>query len=205
MISFLVAWLGVMVPLVLSPGPANVVFAASGAKFGVTRSLNLLAGIDSVFVIKSLLVGFGLGALFQTYPPLLYVIQIIGSFYILLLAYRFLKSSSSKVQTEVKQLSLFDGAMIQVLNAKGWLLVVLMFSLFTRPAELQFGESGVLVLCLLLALLNVSCHLIWIAFGSMMQKVLNMGNHERLQNIIFAAALACVSVGLLIGLYIDLV
>jgi threonine/homoserine/homoserine lactone efflux protein len=36
--SLFILWLGVMFPLVFSPGPANIVFAASGAKVGVKRS-----------------------------------------------------------------------------------------------------------------------------------------------------------------------
>ena len=51
--SLFIIWLGVMFPLVFSPGPANIVFAASGAKVGIKRSIPLIAGVDSVFIIKS--------------------------------------------------------------------------------------------------------------------------------------------------------
>lgn len=203
MIAFFISWLGVMVPLVLSPGPANIVFAASGAKFGVKRSLRLLAGIDLVFLIKSLLIGFGLGALIEAMPILLDTIQVVGAVYLLYLAYKFARAETAMKQQETNALSFSEGALIQLLNAKGWVLVVLMFSLFTSSAENHFGEWGLAVLCLLLLILNVTCHLIWIAFGTALQRLLDMGSNEKLQNRFFAFTLLCVAIALLMGVIAD--
>lgn len=202
MTAFLVAWLGVMLPLVISPGPANVVFAACGAKFGLNGSFRLLAGIDSVFIIKSLLIGFGLGKLFETFPQLLVIIQVIGACYILYLAYKFVATDPTTANSQAGKMGFRQGALIQLFNAKGWLLVILMFSLFTRPAQLQFGEAAIPVLCILLAILNITCHLVWVIFGTLLETFLNTGQNARIQNMFFAFALACVSVGLLIGIKI---
>ncbi len=61
--SFFISWFAVMFPLVISPGPANVMFAASGAKFGIKKSIPLMIGIDLIFVVQSILIGFGLGTI----------------------------------------------------------------------------------------------------------------------------------------------
>jgi threonine/homoserine/homoserine lactone efflux protein len=47
-----------MFPLVFSPGPANIVFAMSGIRQGVRGSIPLIIGVDLVFIIYSLLIGF---------------------------------------------------------------------------------------------------------------------------------------------------
>ncbi|WP_253822082.1 LysE family transporter [Vibrio sp. 99-8-1] len=87
--SLFLIWLSVMFPLVFSPGPANIVFAASGARVGVRKSLPLLAGIDLVFIIKSLIIGFGLGQAVQNYSSLMNVVQLIGASYLIYLGIGF--------------------------------------------------------------------------------------------------------------------
>jgi len=136
--SFVLIWLGVMFPLVFSPGPANIVFAASGARVGLIRSLPLMLGVDLIFILKSLLVGFGFGNLLQSYPIVLQLLQIVGALYIVWLAVGFLRSSLRTSESEQKTLGFKDGLIIQLLNSKGWLMVVLMFSLFTEPALSSF-------------------------------------------------------------------
>ena len=62
-IEYFIAWFGVVFPLIFSPGPANIVFALSGAKQGVRKSMPLLLGVDLVYILCSLIIGFGLGVM----------------------------------------------------------------------------------------------------------------------------------------------
>lgn len=94
--SFIAVWLGVMFPIVFSPGPANVVFAASGVQVGFKRSLPLMLGIDAVLFIKSIIVGLGFGVVFERLPAVLHGVQFIGAFYLVYLALSFLKVKTKK-------------------------------------------------------------------------------------------------------------
>ncbi len=71
-IQYFLLFFGLMFPLVFSPGPANIVFAMSGIKQGVRGSIPLIIGVDLVFIIYSLLIGFGLGEILQLYPSLIF-------------------------------------------------------------------------------------------------------------------------------------
>ena len=102
--SLFLVWLGVMFPLVFSPGPANIVFAASGANVGIKRSIPLIAGVDSVFILKSLIIGYGLGEVLHSQPVLMNLMQLLGSFYLIYLAIKFIRSSSSKLDATSKEL-----------------------------------------------------------------------------------------------------
>jgi threonine/homoserine/homoserine lactone efflux protein len=190
-------WLGVMFPLVFSPGPANIVFAVSGAQRGVRRSLPLLAGIDSVFIVKSVLVGFGFGQVLMRYPALVNSLQVVGALYLLYLAWTFWHAARSPSLAEQKQLGFTDGLMIQVFNSKGWLMVILMFSLFSERALEQFGGLGTWVLVAWLAVLNISIHLLWIKAGHYIAQLSNRPGYQQLQSALYAACLLVVALWLL--------
>ncbi|PMJ91722.1 LysE family translocator [Vibrio sp. 10N.261.55.A7] len=196
--SLFLTWLGVMFPLVFSPGPANIVFAASGAKVGVKRSIALIAGVDSVFLIKSIIIGYGLGELVQSHPAVMNVMQLLGSAYLIYLAIKFLKSSQSTVNNEAKELRFVDGLIIQLLNSKGWLMVFLMFTLFSEPSLAAFGEYGVVVLIAWLAMLNILTHFAWVAIGELISKVSSNPTYEKSLNWFYAGCLIVVSVWLVV-------
>lgn len=196
--SLFVIWLGVMFPLVFSPGPANIVFAMSGAKVGVRRSIPLLAGIDCVFILKSIVVGFGLGGVLHSHPMLMNIMQLLGSAYLLYLAVKFVYSRSTELENTSKTLSFVDGLLIQALNSKGWLMVFLMFTLFTEQSQDVFGQNGVTVLILWLAALNISMHFVWIAIGELLSKISSSKVYEKALNIFYAICLAVVSIWLMI-------
>src|SRR5690606_39225222 len=99
-IESIIAWLGVMVPLMISPGPANIVLAGSGMKQGVRNSIPLIVGINTVLVAYSIIIGLGLGEFIKGYPELLFGIKIVGIVYILYLSYKFLITENFKSQKE---------------------------------------------------------------------------------------------------------
>ncbi|KDM91106.1 LysE family translocator [Photobacterium galatheae] len=196
--SFLLLWLGVMFPLVFSPGPANIVFAASGASVGVRRSIPLLLGIDFVFVIKSLLIGLGLGALIHEHPMVLQLLQVAGACYIMYLAKGFLKTSLHQANGPLKHLGFTDGVLIQLLNSKGWLLVLLMFSLFSEKAQHEFGDHAVWVLIVWLAVLNISMHFVWIWAGGLLAKLSGNRKNQKIQGFIYFSLMMVVAIWLLV-------
>ncbi|PHR90232.1 MAG: threonine transporter [Moritella sp.] len=196
--SLFIIWLSAMFPLVFSPGPANIVFAASGARVGVKRSIPLIMGVDTVFIIKSIVVGYGLGEVVQAYPSIMNVMQIVGALYLTFLAYKFVRSSATKSQNSTQHLGFIDGLLIQVLNSKGWLMVFLMFTLFTEQAQLTFGEHGILVLVIWLAMLNISIHFVWVKLGVLLANISSNKTYEQALNIFYASCLLVVSGWLII-------
>ena len=196
--SLFIIWLSAMFPLVFSPGPANIVFAASGARVGVKRSIPLIMGVDTVFIIKSIVVGYGLGEVVQAYPNIMNVMQIVGALYLIFLASKFVRSSTEKSPESIQHLGFIDGLLIQVLNSKGWLMVFLMFTLFTEQAQLTFGEHGILVLVIWLAMLNISIHFVWVKLGVLLANISSNKTYEQALNIFYASCLLVVSGWLII-------
>ena len=61
-----------------TPGPNNLMLAASGANFGFRRTLPHLAGITIGFMIVFLAAGAGLASLFAALPQLYDLLKVLG-------------------------------------------------------------------------------------------------------------------------------
>ncbi|WP_444919553.1 LysE family translocator [Microbulbifer sp. CnH-101-G] len=193
--EFFLAWLAVMFPLIFSPGPANITFAAAGASLGIRRSLPLLAGIDLIFIVKGFLVGFGLMAWLIHYPIALKLLQAGGVTYLIYLAYHFAKPKSVKSQTKAPEVSIWNGILIQTLNVKGWIITFTMFSIFAPNLENESTKS-ILTLIALMTILNLSTHLCWIVFGNALAKLATNARAQRIQGMLFSLSLLSVAIWL---------
>src|SRR5690606_8712551 len=177
--------------------PANIVLAGSGMKQGIRNSIPLVVGINTVLVGYSIIIGLGLGEFIKGYPELLFGIKIVGIVYILYLSYKFLIAENFKSQKEsAKVYNFYDGLILQLLNPKGFLLLLLMFSLFLNPNENQVLQVTYLILMLLI--LGVICHMIWVTGGSSITKLIKNKRTQKNLNYAFSISLALVAVWLFI-------
>jgi threonine/homoserine/homoserine lactone efflux protein len=202
-VEYFIAWFGVVFPLIFSPGPANIVFALSGAKQGVKKSMPLLLGVDLVYIICSLIVGFGLGEFLQAYPTLMVTIKLLGISYIFYLVYKFLipvkKTGNDETLTVY---TFYDGMILQALNPKGWTMLFVMFSLFLDGS---FDHTNqVVYLVMMVAIMNISTHLVWIVAGSLITRYIANPGTEKYINYGFALSLLTVAVWLLIDTLVEI-
>ncbi len=196
-IQYFLLFLGLMFPLVFSPGPANLVFALSGIHQGIKNSIPLIIGVNLVFIINSIVVGYGLGGILKTYPQVGNIFQIIGAFYIFYLAYKFFKSTNTKQNTNKKILFTFkDGLILQLFNPKGWSMLFLMFATLLDSSFNR--DFQILSLIIMLAILNISTHFFWVIIGNKASGWINSSKKERLLNYFFALSLICVGIWILL-------
>ncbi len=96
-----------MFPLAFSPGPANIVFAMSGMRQGIKNSIPLIIGVDLVFIVYSLIIGFGLGEILKHYSNVITVLQLLGALHILYLAYKFIQPAKEDEPATTKILHIY--------------------------------------------------------------------------------------------------
>ena len=72
----------------VTPGPNNMMLMASGANFGIRRTLPHMAGVAIGFALMIFLVGIGLIGLFDAWPPLFAVLKFVSAAYLLWLAWK---------------------------------------------------------------------------------------------------------------------
>ncbi len=197
-IQYFLLFFGLMFPLVFSPGPANIVFAMSGIRQGVRGSIPFIVGVDLVFIIYSLLLGFGLGGILQLYPSLIFILQLLGSLYIVYLAYKFIRGDKKETDSNNQTFTFKDGVILQMLNPKGWTMLFLMFSTLL-DGSFNYNTQ-IVALVIMLAILNISTHFIWVIAGNHISRWTDNKRIEKMLNYFFSGSLLIVAIWLLLQL-----
>ncbi|MBO1518360.1 LysE family translocator [Oceanisphaera pacifica] len=146
-----------------TPGPNNMLLTNSATRFGYRPTLKLLLGIMFGLQLLMLLTALGLGQLFLRWPSLQWGLKIVGSGYLLWLAWNISRASAKEADETTATMSWQQGALFQFLNPKAWLMAVSAISGFTLAGE-QYWPSAWTVLAIFLSLGLVTGH-IWAFLG----------------------------------------
>ena len=138
----------------ITPGPNNLMLMASGANFGWRRTLPHIAGITIGFISLIVLVGIGLTQIFQVYPLAYALFKIASVTFLLYLSYRIATTApiSSEQAAGQKPLRLYQAALFQWINPKGWAMALSAISAFSPEGS---GYYGVAMVAAVFAAVNV--------------------------------------------------
>src|SRR5665647_3436110 len=94
MLAHILPLLGFAFACSITPGPNNLLLAASGIRFGFKATIPHMVGVHMGYSALLIAVGLGLGTVFERWPVLQDVLRIGGTVYILYLAWRILRGWS---------------------------------------------------------------------------------------------------------------
>ena len=174
-----------ILPIVISPGPANILYAASGSTFGIKKTIPFWLATNLTSIFQTLAVGFGLDSIIQIYPNIIIYIKYMGIIFLLYLSYKFFNMSINS-QKEFRPLTFKDGVIIEFFNAKYLLIPAIMFSQFYNPSE---GYTQIILLTMLLVSLTLTTSMIWIIGGSSLTRFLKSEKMQKRQSFIFGTLL----------------
>ena len=181
-------------PLLGSPGPANLSIAAASSVFGVGRSLPYFAGVVSGTSIVVLLVATGVTGLLFTVPGVLPVLTVAALAYILFLAY---KIATAPILTNgdggQPPPSTLGGLLLAIANPKAFAAVGAVFASFTVLPDEPALDAAVKAATLILIVIGVN--VVWLFVGAGLSRLLRHPKTGRAINILFAILLV-LSVGL---------
>ena len=72
----------------ITPGPVNMVIVASGASYGLRKTLPFVSGATIGFILLLIVLGLGLMQIVTAHPSLLKYLAIAGSLFIIFLGYK---------------------------------------------------------------------------------------------------------------------
>jgi len=148
-----------------TPGPNNIMLTASGVNFGFRRSIPHILGVVLGMIILFSSAAFGLGVLFELVPFLHSILKILGSIYLLYLAYRILISGRSGAKdSQNRPLSFIEAAAFQFVNPKGLMITITTMSTFTLVGEYYW--LSVLVILGIFASVSTCTMSLWTLFGT---------------------------------------
>jgi threonine/homoserine/homoserine lactone efflux protein len=154
----------------VTPGPNNVMLWASGAAFGVQRTVPHIAGTAVGIGLMALAVAAGLGALVTTLPQIEIAMKVVGSVYLLYLAVQ-IAGIRGLIATEMaRPLGLPAAAAFQFINPKGWIFALGAMTTF-RPAALPV-VGGSLLIALTMATVVLPTAALWAAAGGAIDRLM---------------------------------
>lgn len=184
--------------MTVTPGPNNIVLTATGANHGYRSCLPHILGALVSLPVMCVLVGAGLGRLFLAWPALHAALDVVGSAYMLWLAWKITRFSGQTglgrgdAGEAARPLTFGQAAVFQWLNPKCWMMYIGAVSLFTTGGAGVFSE--VLVIAALFAVMVPPCFSAWALLGAGVGRFLN----TRLRVLAFNWTLALALVGSLV-------
>ena len=182
--SLFLSMLGFLWVAAITPGPNNMLLTTSGANFGFMRSLLLMIGIMLGMQSILLLVAFGVGSLILVYPALHLVLKILGSLYLLWLAWKVATAAYEKLETDVappKPIRLYQGWLLQFLNPKAWLMALGAVASFSLAGDAY--RHSVMAISIGMFLVNLVSGVIWMGFGAMIGRILRSRRAWKIFNL----------------------
>ena len=188
--------IGISLSLGFTPGPNNAVAAYSGFNFGIRKTLPLILGVGFGYTTLIILINFVLISTFKSYPIIQEVIRVLGTVFLIYLAYKisFSKvSSDGRTENPVKFLDKF---IFQFINPKGVMAGVTLSSNFVEQGENYLNHSiWVIVVCSVTAFLSITS---WTFLGKFLRKFATNNNFIKRFNY----AMSLLLIVCIIGFYI---
>jgi len=183
------------VSTLFTPGPNNIMLTASGANWGLRRSLPHVLGVDLGFAFMVFAVGLGFGAVFAAIPEIQAILRWVGAAFLVYLGLRIaLAGRSVDGVRRGRPFRFIEAAAFQWVNPKAWTVAVGAFAAFA-PADSPAWATAALFAVILL-FVGLAASLTWASFGTAIGRLLKTDRTLRVFNVTLGA-LTIASVGLL--------
>ncbi|HYC03845.1 MAG TPA: LysE family translocator [Azospirillaceae bacterium] len=165
----------------ITPGPNNMIVAASGANFGFRRTIPNMVGIEIGFGTMCLLMGMGAGAFVTAFPEVERALRYIAIAYLLYLSWRIATAGRSGATEKGKPLTVTQAALFQLVNPKAWAMALTASAAFLFPGLGPLG-SGLLIAGTFVAI-GIFTVSLWTGFGVAIGRLLKSDRALRIFNV----------------------
>ena len=187
--------IGISLSLGFTPGPNNAVASFSGFNFGIKKTIPLILGVWAGYTTFVILTNFVLISTFIKYPVIQEIIRILGTFFLIYLAYKISFSSLSKEDEKVNPVKFIDTFIFQFLNPKGVMAGITLISKFVLEDDYFNSSLTVIMVCSMTALTSITA---WAFFGKFLRKFATNNNFIKRFNY----AMSLLLIICIIGFYI---
>jgi len=151
-----------------TPGPNNIIGSYSGFNFGIKKSIPLILGVTFGYTILISLAAGGLNIVFNAYPILKSIIKIIGSIFLIYLAYKISFQKQIQEKSIKNPVKFFETFIFQFVNPKGVFAAITSISLFVELGENYIFHSLVVIMVsFFCAITSIST---WCLLGKFLRK-----------------------------------
>ncbi|MEV7045571.1 LysE family transporter [Amycolatopsis sp. NPDC051061] len=172
----------------ITPGGATAFATASGAHFGLRRSVPVFGGIAAAMAVMAAASAAGLGGLLRAVPLLQLALKVLGTVYLLWLAVRTARSGSPRTSERGGQpIGFWGGVVLLLYNPKAWAMTAAAAASF---ASLVAGPGSLAALFGTVFAIAASVSLlVWCLLGVVLGRLLTTPLQWRVLNVILALLL----------------
>jgi threonine/homoserine/homoserine lactone efflux protein len=182
----LVPFLSYVFVTTFTPGPNNIMSMTNANRDGFKKTINFNAGVFAGFIVIMLASSYFNLLLFNLIPRIKIFMSIVGSAYMVYLAYKIYTSEPVEGESEKAHINSFPtGLIMQFVNVKVILYGITVFSSFITPY--YNTHTALILFSLLLALIGFVSTTCWALFGALFQKFLS--NYRKAFNTIMSLLL----------------
>ena len=195
MTSEVLLLIGISFSLGFTPGPNNAVASYSGFNFGIKKTIPLILGVGLGYTTLVIIINFALISTFKQFPIIQEIIRILGTFFLIYLAYKIAASNTSQDEIKKNPVSFFDTFIFQFVNPKGVMAALTLISKFVSESNYLMTSIMVIIVCSITAFLSITT---WTFLGKFLRKfATNNSFIKRFNYAMSLLILACI-----IGFYI---
>ena len=148
----------------ITPGPNNMMLMASGANFGLRRTVPHALGVGVGFTLMIVLVGVGLMGLFDLFPVLNTVLKVVSVAYLLWLAWKIANAAApgEGENPRGKPMTFVQAMLFQWVNPKAWTMALSAIALYAPDRNFV----AVLLVAIVFGIVNLPSTSIWAVMGT---------------------------------------
>jgi threonine/homoserine/homoserine lactone efflux protein len=171
-----------------TPGPNNIMLAASGVNFGFARTIPHVLGVEIGFLVLLSGCAAGLGLVFAAAPALQIALKVAGAAYMLWLAWKVANAHNADNAGRVpaRPFTFVQAAAFQLVNPKAAVVGLSAIAIYVRPGEQKFDVAVLLAVFALSTILSAAT---WAGFGVALRRLLQNPLHARIFNTAMALLL----------------
>ena len=187
--------IGISISMGFTPGPNNAVASYSAFNFGFRKTLPIILGVGFGYTALVILLIVVLISIFQEYPLIQEIIRILGSIFLIYLAYKISFSngkSDDKIENPVK---FYETFFFQFINPKGVMAAITLISKFVIQEDYISSSITVIVVCSVTAFVSIT---LWAGLGKFLRKFAT--NNEFIKR--FNYAMSILLIGCVASFYV---
>ncbi len=189
------AFISYVTVMSITPGPNNLLLAASGVNFGLRRTFPMMLGITFGCALQCALMTTLLAFILSWVGVVRLPLVTLGGGYLLWLSWKIFNSGTPNARDSEQPMGFIQGALFQAINPKAWLMAMNVAILFT-PRE-GATLSHTLLIVGGFALLNLPCVAVWAVMGDQLRHALRVNWKLRLFNGVMGGLMAITALWLL--------
>ncbi len=142
-IDSLLALLGIVMASAWTPGPNNMMLAASGVNYGFRATMPHVLGVALGFGFMIFTISLGLGGVFMRYPLLHDILRWGGALLLVWVAWKIATAKRpGEAGAATKPFTFLQAAAFQWINPKAWIMCISISAQFLDP-EMPLLSAGI--------------------------------------------------------------